>query len=86
MEAKEALEATVNTLLGASDVATITANTLRRHNVEVSRFAEQIEAYNLVPRDERAFTLKPIVANPESPEEFGLLIRRVGKAARERTA
>jgi hypothetical protein len=63
-------------VLGGSDVATVTADRLRRQEIEVDRIRRALITAN------HEFTIcgyrfKLIEADPETPANFGLLIRRI---------
>lgn len=63
-------------VLGGSNVATVTAERLRRQGIDVDRIRRALTA----PKSEftiREFRFKLIEADPETPANFGLLIRRI---------
>jgi hypothetical protein len=69
------LYSVVDRILGTSNVATSTADRLRRNGIDADRLA-QIVSYGLSDETERTFELKLIAADPDTPDNFGVLVRR----------
>lgn len=66
-------------VLGGSNVATVTAERLRRQGIDVDRIRRALTAAQS-DFSTREFRFKLIDADPETPADFGLLIRRIPTA------
>ena len=69
------LHAVADQTLGGSNVATTTADRLRKNGIDADRLA-QIVGSGLSTAIQRAFDFKLIAADPDTPDNFGVLVRR----------
>lgn len=81
-EAAEFLTSVATRILGTSNVATSTATRLSEEGIDTNRLAGLIRSVD----DGRAgeFRFKLIDADPETPENFGVLVRRIARPPKTR--
>lgn len=78
------LESVAGEILGNSDVATVTAMTLQRMGLDAGRIGALVARCGS-PAKSGAFEFKKIEADRDTPENFGLLVRRRNPKAEVRS-
>lgn len=68
-------------ILGSSDVATVTTETLTRMRIDKERLGRLLRANESPVLDVAQFEIKRIDAEPNEPDKFGVFVRRM-KVAR----